>query len=198
MKEIALIGFVQTLFYFLLLSAKKQKKAHDYLLIIFILCVGAELIYRYLMAFHYGPDNRWLVFFDITYWALFGPVTLFYYLTLIRKVRRLKPLYALNLLPLVIGLLSAAGFLLPHTASQSFFEYFDNSTGLIKAGLNIWDISSPLYLLFTFLILIKHKRAVMDQFSNVSGRDLQWLILLVSGYLLNILIYYLMWLASIL
>ena len=193
MKEIALIGFVQTIFYSLLLLVKKQKKAHDYLLIVFILFVGAELLYRHLLLLGYEADNRWLVLFDTIYWALFGPVTLFYYMTIVGKVRWLKNIHAIHLIPLLVSLLSVAGFLSPHTASQSFIDYFNNSNGLTKVGLNIWEYTSPLYLLYVFLLLRKHNRSVKNHYSNVSGRDLRWLTMLVFGMLVYCLASYLLW-----
>jgi len=76
MREIALIGFVQTLFFSLLIATKRKRETKDYLLIIFLLFVGAELIYRYLIKTITESDNKWLALFDISYWALFGPITL--------------------------------------------------------------------------------------------------------------------------
>ena len=193
MKEIALIGFVQTLFYALLLLFKKEKKIHDLLLTVFLLFVGAELLYRYLLLLGYETSARWLVMFDITYWALFGPLTLFYILTATGKADRLRPAYLLHLVPLFISLLSVSGFLGQSVQARSFIDYYNTATGVTRAGLLVWEYASPLYLFYSLLLLRKHARLLKEQFSDISGRDIRWLMMLVAGFFTYCLLTYALW-----
>ena len=193
MREIALIGFAQTLFFSLLIATKKRRETKDYLLIVFLLFVGAELIYRYLIKTIPESDNRWLALFDISYWALFGPVTLMYILFSLNRVKKFRFAHLLHLIPLLIGLFAIKNFFLANIDYDSFIEYFNKSSGITKVELYCWEFISPVYILYSLYILIIHKKTVKSYFSDISGKDLQWLIMLISVFVISMLVSYAIW-----
>lgn len=195
MKEIALIGFVQTIFFSLLVLTKKQKETKDYLLVVFLMFVGAELLYRYLLFVISESANRWIVLFDISYWALFGPVTLLYVIYTTNQVSKINFKQAVHLIPLVISIYSVKDFLWGGFDYNSFIDYYNTSTGLTEAAFYVWEFCSPVYLVISLVVLLRHKKIVEDYFSDITGKDIKWLIILLSGFIIYMCIYYLIWIA---
>ena len=193
MREITLIGFVQTLFFSLLIITKRKRETKDYLLCIFFLSVGAELIYRYLLKIIPESDNKWMTLFDIIYWAMFGPVTLMYILFSIRKVMTFRLLHLLHLIPLIIGFYAIKDFYIGNIQYNSFIEYFNESTGITKVALYCWEFISPVYILYSLYVLIIHNKSVKNYFSDISKRDFKWLSILLSGFVIYLLIAYSIW-----
>ena len=193
MREIALIGFAQTLFFSLLIATKRKKETKDYLLVVFFVFVGAELIYRYLINTIPEAENRWLTLFDISYWALFGPVTLMYILFSLNKEMELRYTHLLHLIPLFLGLIAIKNFFFGNISHDSFIEYFNESSGITKVALYCWEFISPVYILYSLYILIRHKRTVKSYFSNISGKDFKWLIMLISGFVIYLIGSYTIW-----
>ena len=193
MREIALIGFAQTLFFSLLIVTKKEKETKDYLLIIFLLFVGAELIYRFLLQTIPESDNKWMTLFDIAYWSLFGPITLMYILFTINKVKKFNSVHLFHLIPFLIGLYAIKKYFLENIEYTTFIEYFNGSTGITKVALYFWEFCSPIYIVYSLYILIKHNRSIKDYFSDISKNDLKWLFLLLSGFTIFMLMSYGVW-----
>jgi len=193
MREIALIGFAQTLFFSLLILTKRKREIKDYILTIFLILVGAELIYRFLLKTIPETENIWITLFDITYWALFGPVILLYVLFTINKVEKFKAVHLLHLIPLFIGCYAIKDYLFDSSGNISFIDYYIKSDGLTKVALYCWEFTSTLYLLYSLYILLKHKRSVKYYFSDISRKDLKWLTILISGFTIYILLSYLIW-----
>ena len=193
MREIALIGFVQTLFFSLLIITKKKRETKDYLLVVFLLFVGAELIYRFLLQTIPESDNKWMTLFDIAYWALFGPVTLMYILFTINEVKKFGTVHLLHLIPLLIGLYAIKNYFFGNVEYISFIEYFNESTGITKVALYCWEFISPVYLIYSLYLLIIHKKSVRNYFSDILRRDLKWLTMLISGFVIYLLVAYTIW-----
>ncbi|MCD4677839.1 MAG: AraC family transcriptional regulator [Desulfobacula sp.] len=193
MKEIALTGFIQILFFSLLILTKKQKETKDYFLVVFLLFVGAELIYRYLLYIIPESENQWLILFDIFYWALFGPFTLLYILSTTGKIQRISRRHLLHFIPLLFGLFGVKDIFFGNTHYSSFVEYYINSTGLTKMALYFWEFSSPVYILYSLFILIKHKKSVKNYFSDITGRDIKWLTILLTGFVIYLFASYIIW-----
>jgi len=193
MQEIALIGFAQTLFFSLLLVTKRKKEVKDYLLVVFLLFVGAELMYRYLIITIPEQGNKWMSLFDIAYWALFGPVTLMYILFTINKVKKFRSVHFLHLIPLFIGFYAIKNFFFGDIEYASFIEYFNGSTGITKLALYFWEFCSPIYIICSLYILIIHKKSVKNYFSRISGKDIKWLTLLISGFIIYLIVFYIIW-----
>lgn len=196
MKEIALIGLAQSLFFLILVFLKRGKKLKDYFLIGFFFLLGAELLYRYLLFSDTFYANSRLVFFDIVYWALFGPVMLLYVQSVINKNLKIKSLHLVHFAPLLISLLAVLPYFLNVNNYISFVEFYNSSKGIIKAGLLIWEFSSAVYLLFILIILFKHKQKIKKYFSNIEKKELLWLLYLNLGFAFYIYLSYVDWILN--
>lgn len=190
MSEIALTGFIQCLFFAFLIIFKKARDKKDVLLVILLLFVSAELIFRYLLEKLPPAETRWLVLFDITYWAMFGPLTYLYIRYATGGMKKLRAIHLLHLLPLIVGLFGVMGFYTGGNYYHYFSDYFNESTGLQKLALLVWDYASPVYLLYSLLVLYRHRTGIRNYFTDISKRDLKWLRILVSGFLVYILASY--------
>ena len=182
MREIALIGFAQTLFFSFLITTKENKGTKDYLLIVTLLVVGAELLHGFLLKTILESENKWIELLDISYWTLFGPVTLMYILFTIKREKKIRAVHFLNLIPILIYLLNLKSYFFGNV--ESFKEFIHESTGLTLLILNWGDFISPVYILFSLYIIIIHNKRVKNYFSDISQKDLTWLILLISGFVL--------------
>ena len=64
-SHIALAGFLQTVFFTILIGSKKRKQNKDYFLILFIILIGTELLYRYLKGIPTIDESKGIILFDI-------------------------------------------------------------------------------------------------------------------------------------
>ena len=193
MKEVALIGMAQSLFFLVIVVLKKEKQLKDYLLMSFFLFIGAELLYRFLLKIDIQFYNSPLVLFDIIYWALFGPVLLLYCKSVIDKNFKLKKKHLIHLILLVISVLSVLKYLLNRSNYNTFIEYYNLQTGVTKFGLLIWEFTSAIYIFFVLIILFNHKKKIKNYFSNLEKKELNWLLFLTLGFAIYIYSSYVYW-----
>jgi hypothetical protein len=179
MKEIALTGFILTLLFVLLNFTKKQKETKEYLLISYMILVGAEFMFLYLRL--NGTEIKWPALFDTFWWASFGPLTLLYIHAATRTHFRFRPKHAFHLLPLVLGLLAVKDYFLTDVA-YGYEDYFAQVEGIWKAAYVGWLWLTPAYILYCVFILVHYKITIRYYVSSVSGRALNWLTVLVAGY----------------
>jgi AraC-like DNA-binding protein len=193
MKEVALIGLSQSLFFVIILLLKRNKHLKDFLLIGFFLCIGCELLYRFLLfgnSFYYHSR---LVLLDIVYWALFGPVLLFYIRSVIINRFKFRFNDLFHSIPLIISLITVSDYVFHKSLYNSFYHFYNLQTGIFKIGLNVWEFSSPVYLFYVLVILIIHKRKTKNYFSNIERRELNWLFLLTIGFTVFTYVTYSLW-----
>jgi AraC-like DNA-binding protein len=193
LKEVALVGLSQSVFFVIILLLKRDKHLKDFLLIGFFLCIGCELLYRFLLFGNSYYYHSRMILLDIVYWAVFGPISLFYIRSVIDKKLqfRLKDLF--HFLPLIISLITVSDYVFHKSNYNSFYHFYNLQTGIFKIGLNVWEFSSPVYLVYAVVILIKHKRNTKNYFSNIERRELNWLFLLTIGFTLFIYFTYSLW-----
>lgn len=193
MKEVALIGMAQSLFFMVIVLLKKDKHLKDYLLMSFFFFIGCELTYRYLLKVNVAYYNSLVVLCDIIYWAMFGPVLLFYIRSVINKSLKFKIQDLVHLIPLIISLIAILKYSLNRNNYSSFIEYYNLQTGLIKVGLLIWEFTSAVYILYAIIILFKHRVRVKNYFSSIEKKKLSWLLFLTLGFAIYIYSSYVYW-----
>jgi len=189
-KEIAIVGFVQAFFFSVLIIAKKKKETQDYFLISFLILVGAELFYKYNSLGQLNDKNSWLEIFDFTFWALFGPICLIYTYLTIGRVKLLRLRMIIHLCPLLIALYGVKDYFLGETLYSSYLSYFNESSGLILVSLLLLEYISPIYVIFSLILLYKHKFRVRNFYSNISGKEVRWLMILILGFIFFVLFSY--------
>ncbi|MFC1784819.1 helix-turn-helix domain-containing protein [Candidatus Neomarinimicrobiota bacterium] len=196
MREIALIGLTQSLFFIFLILSKKDKEQKDYFLSLFLFFVAAELLYRFLINTIPESENKWLALFDIFYWSTFGPITLLYIRFTIKKQDKVKWIDLVYTIPLVISLYGIKDFFFGSIKYNSFIGYFNNTVGLTKAALYFWEFCSPVVLIYCLYILWKHNKAIKYYFSDESKYNLGWLIILLSVFVFYLLLSYSVWILN--
>jgi AraC-like DNA-binding protein len=196
MREIALIGLTQSLFFIFLILSKKNKEPKDYFLSLFLFFVSAELLYRFLINTIPESENKWLALFDIFYWSTFGPITLLYVRFTIKRQEKLKWTDLGYVIPLIISLYGIKDFYFGSIDYNSFVHYFINAKGVSKFALYFWEFCSPVILIYCLYILFKHNKSVKYYFSDTSKANLGWLIILLSVFLLYLIISYLVWILN--
>ncbi|PLX14413.1 MAG: hypothetical protein C0597_10060, partial [Marinilabiliales bacterium] len=142
MKEITLVGFVQALFFVIIVLMKKDKELKDYFLAIFFFLVGAELLFQY---FYYKGNSVYstsLIIFDFVYWAFLGPSIFFYTKSVINSNFKFTQVQLFHLVPFFI---SSIALIYYFTSGKydSFQVFFHNCTGIIRYILIfVWEYTT--------------------------------------------------------
>ncbi len=193
MKELALIGLVQTVYFSLIVFMKKRKELKDYFLILFLLLVGSELFYRYYSQINTSAENKWIAIFDIIYWAILGPVILLYVQSVINKTKKLELIHLLHLIPLIISIIPFIDYILISN-HESFLYYYFSTQGFMKFAIAyVWEYTSFFYIVYSIVVLIKHRNNVKEFYSTTENKKLLWLLYLTGGFGFYIFISYLSW-----
>jgi AraC-like DNA-binding protein len=191
MKEVALIGLVQSIFFAFIILLKNKKKIKDYLLILFFLLVGSEL------SCHYVPDywgNILILTIDIIYWILLGPTILLYIQFVIEKNKQFEKKHLLHFIPLFISLVPYFDFIF-FSDMANFNEYYKNLSGIMWICFKVvWEFTAAGYLLIAIIKLFKHKQQIKMYYSSIEKRDLKWLLYVTLGFASYIYLSYVFWL----
>jgi AraC-like DNA-binding protein len=125
------------------------------------------------------PTDRYFYFIELSSAVVFlhGPVIWFYYHALTSKKPVFKIKYLLHLLPFAINLL----IILPALYHQRLAPFSETERNLLLAAKLI---SIIVYTGITIMQLQKHKKLITDYFSNTDKKELQWLQLVLYGFLI--------------
>jgi AraC-like DNA-binding protein len=183
MAEISLIGFALALFILAVLAARKNKGLGDKVLLVFILLLGLKLSG---LAIEYKGWSSLYIFAtigDIFYWCLLGPLLFHFVQVTLQGSERLKPLYLLHLLPLILVSGAFSGYLLNFLTKESFGAYLDSHQTLVPtAGYYLFIFVSPIYFIAALFVLVKHRRSIVSFYSNTQKVDLGWLFYVTIGF----------------
>ncbi len=190
MKELALIGFAQVIFFSIIILLKKKKYLKDFFLILFFVLVGVESFHAYILP---KWDSELLILIDIVYWAFLGPSLYLYTRFVIEKDKKLGLKQLLHLIPLLISLVPIIDYF---TQSQynSLEDYFPNCNMLMKIFLYVvWEFNTAVYITITIIILLRHRKNLKKIYSNIRKKDLRWLLYLTIGFAVYIYSFYIFW-----
>lgn len=180
MVIVLFIGFFMSLFLMFFVIGKKDKTLADKILLlmlaVYAITIGGPYIEIYNRNNNYPyphlMNNAWL------FLLLHGPLLWFYVKSLINKKYQFRFIHCLHFLPFM-------GFLIFHyfnfltlraeekillTQNELFtttvyFKIRGLSIGLSSIGYNIWAL----------VLLRKHRKNILDQFSTIEHIDLTWL-----------------------
>ncbi len=175
-----LIGFFMSLFLIVLLGGKKNKMLADKILLVMLavyaITIGGPYIEIYNRNNSYPyphlMNNAWL------FLLLHGPLLWFYVKSLIIKNYQFRFFHFLHFLPFFVLLVLHYFNFLSLTANEKilltqdelftttvFFKIRGIFIGLSSIGYNIWAL----------ILLRKHRKNIMNQFSTIENIDLAWL-----------------------
>jgi len=188
MTIILLLGFVMSLFFFLLLIGKKNKTLADNALLcmfaVYALAIGGPYIEIYNrdndFPYPHLLNNAWL------FLLLHGPLLWLYVKSLTVKDFKVKPLHLLHLAPFAVFLvLHIQNYLLLSAEEKILLaenELFTTTVFFKIRGISI-GISSIGYNIWAYRLLQKHRINIEHQYSNIEKIDLIWLKTLVIASL---------------
>jgi AraC-like DNA-binding protein len=189
MTIVLLIGFLMSLFFFVLLMGKKNKTMADKALLCIFAVYALTIGGPYIEIFNRNNDfpyphlinNAWL------FLLLHGPLLWLYVKSLTIKDFKIKPFHLFHLLPFAVFLVLHMHHFLFLAADEKILltknELFTNtvlfkirgiSIGIFSIGYNIWALR----------LLRKHRITIENHFSNIEKIDLKWLKTLVIASLI--------------
>lgn len=186
MESLYLIGFVQTIFFSLLILTKKKPTLSDMFLCCFILVMGFRLlgIYIYKLGIYYTYPN--FILLKFVYWPLLGPFLYLYICSITSKTRKFKTKYLIHFIPSFLILLMVLIYAI-------FFKSFHINNFIYPGigyitGMFSWFCISFFYYFISIIKLIHLKKEIKDYFSYSKNIDLDWLRNLTYGFGLFLLL----------
>lgn len=176
-------GISLAVFFELLLVTKKNKSGPDVLLALWMFLITAHLFFYYLLSTGAIYEYPFLLGIELPFPLLHGVFLYLYVASLTNQLPARRSLLLLHFLPAGSTYCYLVTFyLLP--ASEKAFVYRHGGTGFetfIAVKLVAIILSGVLYLTWSSILLLRHRRRILDQFSYQSSIDLQWLQLLIVG-----------------
>ena len=183
MGIIFIIGVVQAFFIEFILLTKRRKSLPDKILAIWIFILGLHLFLYYLDYTGFYQSYPHLQGLMVPLPLVHGPLMLVYLTSLINKNQTINRLLWLNFIPTFL-----------------FYLYLVPRLLLTKQGLLYWiqgaeldppiiflifsisiDISGPVYILWSLLLLRRHRKGIGENFSFTEKINLNWLRNIIVG-----------------
>lgn len=182
MVTILAIGAIQALFFSVLLFTKKRRTLSDkilqYWLLVLFLHISAnllELMGYYEKYPHLIGSSSSLVF-------LYGPFLYFYAKTYVSDSFKFRKVHLLHLVPFLLYNLALFPFYIQSASYKLYYhqEILTKEPPLMAVvALIAKSLSIPVYLIWTLILLRKHRKNITRYFSNLEKIDLRWLKYLV-------------------
>lgn len=174
---IHIIGIFITFFLALIIFTKKGRNLADSILGIWMIIIGIHLLSYYTFITKTIFDYPFLLGFNIPIPFLHGPILYLYTLALTNpKKLNTKKWLLHSLLPILIIILNTPLWIL--SGKQKIELFHTNGKGfegyLLDTNI-LMDISGVFYVIITSLLLQKHKKRILNQFSNQEKINLNWL-----------------------
>ncbi len=177
-------GLSIALFISALLLVKKNKSSSDYFLFVWMLLNSCHLAFHYLSVTEMLYDYPSLLGIQLPFPLFQGVMLYFYVCAVTNQCPKKRWHLLLHLLPAILAYVYLIGFFfLPASEKIEIFkmrggeEYFVFMSILQLAVL----ISGVIYIIWCSWLLIKHKRNIRSQFSDIEEINLSWLQFLVGG-----------------
>ncbi len=176
-------GIILAFFLSLLLFSKKGKTAADKILAIWLMVIGAHLLLYYLGYTKFSFEHPHLLGIEMPLPLVHGPFLYLYTATLTDQLNYKKVLAFLHFVPAFFCWLYLANFFMLQGPEKVFiyeqkgvgYEFFN------KAKFACIILSGIVYVCWSALLLRKHKRTILDQFSYTERINLRWLQYLTIG-----------------
>jgi AraC-like DNA-binding protein len=177
-------GISISLFISALLANKRGKSKADVVLMVWMLAMAVHLILYYL---NFGVDlfvvPRLLVL-EIPYPLIHGPLLYLYVASMTGQLPSQKWLPFLHFIPLLLGYFYLIPILFSSPLEKMAFykSGFLGHEGFMTFGLLLIALSGVLYILWSILLLIRHKKNIRNEFSDLENVNLSWLQFLIYGF----------------
>ncbi|MFC2104662.1 helix-turn-helix domain-containing protein [Bacteroidota bacterium] len=180
MDKLFFVGFVQALFFIMLILTKKNLKKSDFVLSVFLLIIGLKLLFISATETNYYLEHPRIIFIECFYWTMIGPALYIYIDLVTSEVQKFKIHYLIHLTPTIIVLAGIWGYFFSDEYA-SLLEY-KSDTLIFKISIYVWYFNAHLYYIFCLIRLRSHPKRIKKYFSNTKEIDLKWLNFLTYGF----------------
>jgi AraC-like DNA-binding protein len=176
------IGIIITFFLAFLLISKKGKTHADNVLVAWLIVIGIHLSLFYNLYFN-NNSYPYLLGLETPFPLIQGPLLWLYTAALTHQLNLKNHRWLLHFVPFVAVYLYIIPFFnLP--AAQKAYVYQHQGIGY-EGLMRTMDVLIPLsgfsYVIWTSILLKRHKRHIAQQFSNTERINLNWLQYLIYG-----------------
>ena len=180
---IFIAGISIAVFFELLLIFKKNKTLSDKILIIWLFLIS---IHMFLFFMNYTKENLnypFLLGFSLPLPLIHGVMLYLYVASSTRQLPKNKMLLLLHFIPVTASYLYLIPyFLLP--ADEKIYIYQNNGLGyevFMRFLFLAYVITGIGYQIWSIVLLERHKKNILNQFSDIEKIDMNWLRILVWG-----------------
>lgn len=176
-------GISIALFISALLLVKKHKSTADILLLLWMILNAIHITFFYLLYTGIIYDYPYLLGFQFPLPLLHGVLLYYYVASVTNQLPKNRLAILGHLIPAIATILYLIPFLL--LPAEQKIEVFKNKGvdyALFQKVLLISVfISGIIYVVWSILLLSKHKKRIRNQFSNIEEINLKWLQFLIYG-----------------
>ncbi len=177
-----LIGVIISFFLAFLLLVKKNKNIADKILFFWLLVIGFHLFMAYLFFIEKIINYAFLLGINIPFPLLHGPFLYLYTAAVTNQLKNWK-INTVHFLPTIISYLSILNFFLLSNEEKTLVfvnqgQDYEKITYIIYIAV---FCSGIIYVIWSLLLLKKHRRNILNQFSYSEKVNLAWLRYLIYG-----------------
>jgi len=176
-------GIVIAFFLACLLLSKKNKSTADKLLSVWLCIIGLHLMLFYFVFTGKSLQFPWILGWEIPLPFVHGPFLYLYSAALVNQLPGNRKWALLHFLPAVLTYLYLIRFFVL-SAEEKIYVYQHQGIGYETfrlISLITIIISGIAYIIWSNLLLIRHRKAILDQFSSTDKINLKWLQYLSFG-----------------
>lgn len=180
---IYITGLSISLFIVALLLKKKKKSRSDFILLGWILFIAIHLYFFYISFTGdiYKTPHLLGIHFPL---PLFHGIFLYYYvLSVTHQFSKQKKFLLVHLAPIIAAYIYLSSFFM--LSGQEKIAVFENNGEgyemFLSVGLILIYMSGIGYMIFSSILLKKHKKNIYSQFSDIEEINLSWLQFLIYG-----------------
>jgi AraC-like DNA-binding protein len=178
-----IIGIIISFFLGFLLLSKKNKNLADKILMTWLFILGFHLLLFYIDVYAQTYQIPFLMGFELPLPLIQGPFLFLYVATLTNQLHQNKWINLSHfLLPIAFYIYLIPFFLLP--LNQKIYVFENQGAGyelFTKIGFACVIVSGIVYVIWSWILLRRHKKNILDQFSYQEKINLDWLQYLIYG-----------------
>jgi AraC-like DNA-binding protein len=182
-QMIYIVGVSIAFFLSLLLLSKKEKTQADKILTCWLLVIGIHLLLFYLLFSGISYRYPFTLGLGIPLPLVHGPFLFLYTASLTNQLDSRKKIWLLHFIPAVASWIYLIRYyILP--PDQKVFIFQHQGIGFetfMQATLVAIVLSGISYVIGSLILLKRHRKAILDQFSYTEKINLRWLQFLIYG-----------------
>lgn len=180
---IFIAGISIAVFFELMLLFKKNKTRSDKILIVWMFLISVHMFLFFMNYTKEDLNYPFILGFGLPLPLIHGVMLYLYVASSTRQLPKNRSLLALHFIPITAAFIYLIPFFL-RPAEEKIFIYENNGVGyeiFMKLLFLAYAITGIGYQVWSIILLERHKKNILNQFSDIEKRDLTWLRILVWG-----------------